>query len=115
LCPFIKLTNCGLPDRNSTDITLDIYSQVAYPIGNGTVSYTIGHNKKLFMQATDPLCDFVAGGCPVKDGQIEKHVDFAKFMPIVRKIDAGNYYGQAVFNTDKGEEIMCLELNWDFK
>ena len=36
-------------------------------------------------------------------------------MPIVRKIDAGNYYGQAVFNTDKGEEIMCLELNWDFK
>ena len=33
-------------------------------------------------------------------------------MPIIREIDAGNYYGRAVFADENGKELMCLELNW---
>lgn len=59
------------PTRNSTTIALDVYSQIAREVSGGKIKYFIEHNGKPFMNNTDPLCDFVSGGCPVKVGQVQ--------------------------------------------
>merc|ERR1711934_334359 len=99
-----------VPDKNSTTITVEIFAQVSTPIVAGSISYEISHNGQPFMNNTDPLCDFVSGGCPVKEGQVHKTVDFAHWMPIIRKIDGGHYTGRAVFHTS-GSEFACFELD----
>ncbi len=99
-----------VPDKNSTDIKVELFAQIAETVNGGTIKYNIDFDGVTFKSATDPICDFTK--CPVKPGPVDASVDFAQFMPIVHALDSGNYTGRASFRDAAGNENVCLELSW---